>query len=238
MRTRTDHQNSSPDRPLTNCAAPSRAMVLMVLAAMLCTGCAVGNRHDYGTAQVSLQLEGGGRVAVATHDLRGYVVSGDKSEDFVGLQRGGYGNPFDVGTASGRSLATEMTAAICASLSSHGFQAQPVPTSPGEEPGAVLARLRQTGADRLLLLSLLNWKSDTYKSTALAYEVTLSVHDPQGAKLGDCRLEGSDDLGGSFWNPMGHARQAVPKAYAAKLAELLSNSEIQAALRSAPRESG
>jgi hypothetical protein len=40
-------------------------------------------------------------LAVAVHDERSEVASGDKNPAFVGLLRGGYGNPMDVRTASG-----------------------------------------------------------------------------------------------------------------------------------------
>ena len=104
---------------------------------------------------------------------------------------------------------------------------RPVPTTGSRPtPGAFVVKTLC-----LLLLTLVEWKSDTYKNTALGYDVTLEVRDAQGNELASCRRSGKDDLGGSFWNPVGHANRAVPTAFAAKLGELLSDPGILAALQ-------
>ena len=78
----------------------------MRLAAVLCAatlagGCAVGNQHVYRGASAEIGTSGDTTVAVATQDLRPYVASGEKAPNFVGLSGGGFGNPFNVTTASG-----------------------------------------------------------------------------------------------------------------------------------------
>lgn len=70
----------------------------MLLLAVVSSGCAVGNRYAYHTVVVDPSISGRSRVSVATHDQRAYVVSGNKDPQFVGVQRGGFGNPFDVRT--------------------------------------------------------------------------------------------------------------------------------------------
>jgi hypothetical protein len=62
---------------------------------------------------------------VTTHDQRDYVRSGSKDAQFVGLQRGGFGNPFDVRTADDKPLADAMTTALVNTLATKGFRAQP-----------------------------------------------------------------------------------------------------------------
>src|SRR5262245_14663468 len=98
----------------------------IVLVAPLLVGCAVGNRHDYHTVLVEPSVSGSGALGVATHDQRPYVVAGGKDPQFVGLQRGGFGNPFDVRTAQDRPLADAMTQALASSLNRKGFHAVPV----------------------------------------------------------------------------------------------------------------
>ena len=88
-------------------------------ATLLCHGCAVGNRHAYHTTVAPLQASGSHTIAVATHDEREYVRSGNKQPDFVGLQRGGYGNPFKVTTESGHALAQDVTDSITASATGY-----------------------------------------------------------------------------------------------------------------------
>ena len=82
-------------------------VALLIVAACAAGGCAVGNTHAYSTILANPTLAGTSAVNVATHDRRDSVQSGEKSPDFVGLQRGGFGNPFNVKTTGGRPLADE-----------------------------------------------------------------------------------------------------------------------------------
>jgi hypothetical protein len=95
-------------------------------ASPLLVGCAVGNRHAYHTVIAEPSVSGSGALGVATHDHHPYVVAGGKEPQFVGLQRGGYGNPFDVRTAEDRPLSDGMTQALANSLKQKGFQPIPI----------------------------------------------------------------------------------------------------------------
>ena len=198
-------------------------------ATLLCHGCAVGNRHAYHTTVAALQASGSHTIAVATHDEREYVRSGNKQPDFVGLQRGGYGNPFKVTTESGHALAQDVTDSITASLRARGFHAVPVATRHQEDLAAVGRRLIDARAARALLLVLNEWKADSMQNTALIYAVTLRVLDMDGRVLAEKNLIGRDNLGGSFWNPPAHAKTAIPAAFKAKLEALLNSPDVLAA---------
>lgn len=208
----------------------------LLLLPLVVSACAVGNEHSYHDAAIQLAISGGGKVAVATHDQRPAIVSGTKNQTFSGLQRGGYGNPFSVTTASGQPLAADMSRSIAAALQSKGFEAEVVDTSPVDSKAEVIENLRQGGAQRLVLLTLREWKSDTYKGTALIYDVVLEVMDPS-RPLGQTQARGEDDLGGSWWNPPGHARSAVPKAFTSRLNALFASPDIERALQAAPTSS-
>jgi hypothetical protein len=225
-------------RPRACVASSKRARVALMAGAsvtiiipLLAIGCAVGNRHRYDSVTVDINMSSERNVAAATHDQRPYVRLDDKSPTFVGLSRGGYGNPFDVNTASGEALATDMTNSILSSLAAKGFRATAVIVTPEASEKVALEKLQETGAERLLLLTLLEWKSDTFEGTALIYDVSLKVFDQLGSELARKALQGRDDLGGSFWNPPGHAKKVVPSAFAQKLEILFSDSEIERALR-------
>src|SRR6266850_4068485 len=93
-----------------------------MFVAMVASGCAVGNRYAYHTVVASPQVSGSTAVAVAALDQREYVRSGDKPPQFVGVQRGGFGNPFDVRTGDDKPLADAMTTALVNTLAKRGFR--------------------------------------------------------------------------------------------------------------------
>lgn len=192
-------------------------------------GCAIGVKHRYHDTVADVAASGSTAVAVATVDQRNYVLTKNKAPSFVGLSRGGYGNPFDVTTESGQPLSTDFTTSICGSLDRRGFHSKALASPPpNAAPTAVVADAG--GAPRVVLVNIREWKSDTMQSTSLLYDVTLDVLDGTGKSLAQSRIDGKDDLGGSAWNPPSHARTAVPIAYKAKLERLLNDPGVVKAL--------
>ncbi len=207
---------------------------IFLVGAVLLGACAVGNQHAYHAVTADLTSSGSGRIGVATHDQRPYVVQKEKGPHFVGLSRGGFGNPFDVTTEGDRPLADAMTRAISNSLQKKGFEPVPLFVPPSESSESVRKMLLQSQVDRAILLTLREWKSDTYMDTSLLYDVTLNVLDRTGRVIGEKRVQGRDNLGADVINPPAHAREAVPKAFKAKLEELLNDPAVAKALRPSP----
>lgn len=206
---------------------------LLLIAGLMVvlSGCAVGNKHSYSDQIVNIPQASGQEVALAVHDQRPYVVSGNKTPDFVGLQRGGFGNPFDVRTLSGQPLAADMTAVILRSMTKAGFQVTPVTVAPTDSALAVDKRLGEAGSDRALVIRLTGWKSDTATNTALIYDFKALVIDKTGRVVSEKHISGRDNLGGSFWNPPKHAKAAAPNAFKVKIEEALNSRDIASALK-------
>jgi hypothetical protein len=161
-------------------SAVSRRSLQLIVGALILiasSGCAVGNKHQYADATPNLQIENGHATAVSVQDRRPYVLDGDKDPDFVGVQRGGFGNPFDVTTASGKPLAADMSEAVVAALKKKNLTAVAVSVAPDATDAAIKEIIVSAPAERLLNIKLLEWKSDTYQNTALIYHVELSVLD-------------------------------------------------------------
>lgn len=208
------------------------AIVMLSFTVMLIFGCAVGNKHAYEGVAVDMNATGSSPVAIATHDQRPYVISGDKQANFVGLQRGGFGNPFNVTTLSGNALAEDFSNTIAAALRAKGFQPIPVILTSTDAGETVKAHLMAKKAERFILLTIYEWKSDTYQNTALKYNVAIQVFDPDGKRLAEKTIVGEDDLKGSFMNPPGHAKKVIPQAFEEKLELLLNDSAVSGALQS------
>jgi hypothetical protein len=147
------------------------------------------------------------------------------------VQRGGFGNPFDVTTESGKALATDMRDTIVAALKKRDIAATPVDVSAKASDAEAKQLLLAVSADRSLLLRLMEWKADTYQNTALIYDVRLSVFDGTGALIAENSVRSRDDLGGSFMNPPAHAKTAVPAAFRRILESLLNAPAVLAAMR-------
>jgi hypothetical protein len=202
------------------------AAVLAVVTVL--GGCAFGRTYSYADAPVALQgVSSSGAVTVAVQDERAYVLSGGKSERFVGLMRGGFGNPFDVNTSSGGPLAGEIRDAIVRAMKARGIDARPVDAPLRDSMVAVKRRLAEPKPYRAVLVTLHEWKSDTMMSTDLHYDATLMVFDASGTQLASSSVKGLDNLGNLGLSP----NEGISRASARKLDQLFDDEKIVAALK-------
>lgn len=169
-----------------NPASKSKASArTLVLAGAILTlgGCAFGQKVGYSNTTADIKASGDKSVALATWDQRSYVVRGNKNPSFVGLSRGGFGNPFDVNTQSGAPLADDFSQSLRQSLNARGFKTVVVTTQAKQNRGEVTAALRAEKAERAALVTITEWKTDTYMRTSLNYDVNLTVLGADGKEL-------------------------------------------------------
>ena len=188
-------------------------------------GCAIGQRFSYQGASVPMpRIASTVPVAIAVQDKRPYVLSRNKPESYVGLMRGGFGNPFDVNTTSGQPMAMEMREAIVKSMRAKGIDVKAVTVSPDDGADRVQRAMIATGAGKLVLVTLTEWKSDTMVGTELIYDATVLVMNQKGEELARARSNGRDNIGPSPHN-------SVPPAFSRKFEALFDDEKIVQALK-------
>jgi hypothetical protein len=185
-------------------------MAMAVPAVLAVSACAVGNRYDYTNAITALPALGSGSIAVEVVDARPYVLNHDKKPSFIGLQRGGFGNPFDVNTASGRPLTEELREAITKALQQQGYTVMAVGNPP-----------------RKMQLTVTEWKSDVMMRLTVNYDLTLAIYDDKGALLAKSAVKGVNVQGGGFESQ--NATTAT-REFEARFTELVRDESIRKAL--------
>lgn len=194
-------------------------LALVAATALWLGGCAFGQKITYSNTTADVDATGDKSVGVATLDQRPYVLNSDKQPSFVGLSRGGYGNPFDVETPSGAPLADEISESVSRSLAERGFKSTVVKVAASQSRRAAIEGLTRSGAERLVLISLKEWKSDTYMRTSLIQDVTVKVLDSAGKELATASFT-SDEVVGD-----------VPMAFRSKIEAWFSDQKIVDALK-------
>lgn len=210
----------------------SARIILIATMAVSLAGCAVGRKVDYA-APPELSLAGNGmRVALAVVDHRPYVMSGDKDPSFVGLQRSGFGIPFDVNTQSGRPLASDFGQSISQALSARGYVVEELDLDHTTPTDTAARQAVATGAERSIILEITEWKTDTAARAALYYALSLDVYDRRASRLGHEQISGRDNLGGSFWDldPAASAAEVAREAFKRKMVLLFNDPDIKPAL--------
>ena len=192
------------------------------------TGCAVGNRYDYRRADIALPLNGDDAVGMGVLEYRPYVSNGDKDPNFVGLQRGGFGNPFDVTTTSEKALTSDVAEALERGLRNSGFTVTRLQaTSPGLP--SVLAEISERGESRNIVLTVNDWKTDIYVDMNLHFDLLLQVVSRDGEVIASNRINGKEKVSGAAISADKNSRLAE-SALETKIGRLFNTPEIIDAL--------
>lgn len=201
-----------------------RLSILLAAAVVILTGCAVGNTHSYDQAVPAVNATSGINLGLGVQDVRVYVLDKNKPESFVGVTRGGYGNPFDVNTTNGKPLADNVAISLKKALESKGAKINVVALPLGMSKQDAIKTLSQK-SPKSILVTISEFKSDTYINTKFDYSVRVDVYQ-DGQLLATKRVEGPENLGGNFIDPFSHAREVLPPAYKKIFRELLTSPEI------------
>jgi len=206
-------------------------LCLILLFSVITGGCAMGNRYAYDTTVADTGVRGSTTVAGAVHDERSYVVAGDKTPQFVGVQRGGFGNTFDVKTSGNQPLSVDMTASLVASLNRSGFKTQAVAVAYTDSAEKVRMELVATGAERSVLLTVREWKSDAMMRIGLDYDLRLSVLGRNGEVLAESQVRGTKEVLGAAPLIPSNVGAMVTNAFKTKLEQLFADPAVARALR-------
>lgn len=194
-------------------------------------GCVVNRKFHYHDIPLNVGYSGTRTVGVAVHDQRPLIQSGEKLPTYTGTVRGGFGNPFDAWTESGRPLSEDFMASICESLKKRGFATFPVSVNFKDSQQSAKEKLLAANGDRFIMVTVKEWYSESYVNVSLYFDVTLQVLDKRGAALAEASAKGEDGLGGSGWDPAGYAYDHLPDYFKKKFEQLLNDQKVMAALK-------
>ena len=204
-------------------------LVALGALVVLLTGCAIGRTANYrGALPLSVsRVDGHPSVVVAVQDQRPDVLNGRKWDTYVGTQRSIAGVPWNMRTASGRPLASEIGEDITAGLVSAGFNAHQLSVTPqqGDDDVLVGARSLSPGS-KIYHFRITEWCNDIWFIPTLSYCIELMVKDASGAMRARKSACGKQDLGSDkpgFEN--------LAKALATILDSLIDANEVKSALR-------
>jgi hypothetical protein len=205
-------------------------VLTIVLLTLVLFGC--GPRHiQYRAVVDRLECAGDRAVAVAVLDTRPYIRNKERDPSYVGVLRGGYGNPFVERTVSGAPLADDMLVTIGDSLRARGFAIVALQTSLNDTPASVMTQFGAASAQRLVLLELNEWRSDylpkayTPERSNLFIDVKMTVLDQKKKQLTAKQLREDLTL------PSGWPAHTVPNVYQEKIRQLFNDPNVCKALR-------
>lgn len=203
--------------------------IWIIFVALFMTGCAVGNKYSYQTSDMALPIKASENktVVLLVNDLRPYILSGDKAPNFVGLQRGGFGNPFDVTTTSGQAMTKDMSIAIADGLEETGYHV--INVEEKADINHLISTAVNQGASRIIVLEVHDWKSDIYMSLTLHCDLKLSVYNADGTQLAENSSSFVRAIGGAQIGASKNS-EIVADEFAKQIGYLFNEESIRGAL--------
>ncbi len=204
--------------------------VCLLFLVMLLTGCAFGNTHDYRGVLLDLKNPQDKTVALAVHDRRSEILSGETENNVTGWSRGGYGNPFAVRTSSEGPFANDVLIAMTNSLEQKRNKVVPVYTDSKETSEMVVKNISQNKFDVAILLTFNEWFSDTYVDTDIDYNVNLKIFNKDSQVIAEAKEIKRYEIGGSFMNPPQFAKEHVPFEFKKIMEQLFEEKSVAQSL--------
>jgi hypothetical protein len=194
---------------------------VLLLVCVTTAGCAIGGTYAFDYRPANVPNIGSGRsvTLLPASDDRPAVTSGEEPTSYVGEQRGGYGNPFNVNTVGRRPFAEVVTETVRRELEAAGFRVTVADSRPSGDVGA---QVRSLGADRTLVVNVREFNSNTMHNIDIEWDLEARVFDGAGAQLARSNLVGKESLLGSAWNPPKAAKQKVPQFFYEKVHQLIT----------------
>jgi hypothetical protein len=170
--------------------------VLMVLCGAILVSCggnsAINRTENYANAWPGVNYSTDRSIVVGVVDNRPYVLSGKVGPAYVGVMRGGYGNPFYMNTESGGPLSDDLGKALDSGLKNSGLRSKAIVLRAGTPVDEASKQLSAENSERALLLVVDEWKSDTYSTSRFLYDLTAMVYDDSGKLLATYKESNTD----------------------------------------------
>ena len=199
----------------------------ILLIGSLMSGCAMGVKYKIADVQAQFNANGKYLVVVASLDKRPFIIDKTSPATYVGMVRGGYGNPFNATTFSGLPFSDDVSQSICNALNRKGFKATLVNVKFDLAENEVIDRLLSKNGDRALLVIIKEWESDSFYNLNVGYNFILKVIAKDGTILATAEAKDAVTVDGSVWTgSLEMSKKEVPNILRTAIESLLNNPDV------------
>ena len=204
-----------------------------VISLVFLVGGCRGGRYDLTKSQLKPDFHGSGKVAIGVQDKRPFILDGTKPSTFIGIHRNGVGSPGDAGTRSGKTLAEDVATIVASSFGKAGFEARQFSLSPNDHPESSCNGLTSSAHDRIVVLTLNKFRSDSWVEAELQWAITMRIYDGQCKRLAEKDSTGTEQgLKRNYAGALSasQTQKAIATKLSAILAELINAPECKRAM--------
>lgn len=206
-------------------------LIGLACVAMLTSGCANMLKFKIADVDAKVNVTGNTAITVASLDKRAFIVDRSSPESYVGMVRGGYGNPFNATTLSNLSFADAVSKSICKALNQKGFKATSVSVKFDKTEQQAVNSLLQTKMNKNILVVIREWESDSFYNLNIGYDFLLKVFNRDGTVLATSEAKDAIQISCSIMTGcLGIDEKEVPAAFQKAMETLLNAPTVMRAL--------
>ena len=214
-----------------------KKLILLISGVLLFTflfsSCAVNRRISYDIINTEISTDKSVTYSIATHDQRIEVTDGSRNEKFVGYMRSGVAIAFPLETVSRNNFTDDFSNVISNSLKELNNRTHIIKTNYTDSKEKILKNLIDTKSDRLLLITITKWRTDSKPNgmlyaTEVIWDLSLEIFDSNGKLLASNRTEGMDpDLDKGMSGSVKRIQKIVNEKFKEKIDLLFNDPNIK-----------
>lgn len=183
-----------------------KLVILLALVVILCAcggGAAFNRTENIQSAWPVISYSTDNQITIQVIDKRPDVLSKKVNPTYVGVMRGGFGNPFNMNTESGQPLADDIAISIHNGFKNAGIKSE---VFNGLSTN-ILSKIKY----RRLELTIYEWECDYYKTADFKYNLALNITNADGKILASVTDLNIDDKNITVPSPIEAGRNALSK---------------------------
>jgi hypothetical protein len=205
-------------------------LILLFLFSLFITSCSSQWHHPYNLVTPKFNLAGSGSVTVIAYDNRSKVADGSMLPQQVGEAEQIRGEAVKIYTASGLSLAEDISAAVCNGMKDKGYKCDFLIAKSSQKDEHINFANQTFKSNRIIYLSINDWFAQVFINPRIKYAFDLEVWNPKGEPMSALEISGEDKIPIRGLNPAQSASTSVPKTMQSILESMFNHQKVASAL--------
>ena len=144
---------------------------------------AMGHKVDFSSSWPVIEYKTNYSLAVGVHDQRPYIINGEKYPTYAGTMRSKWGVPWNINTQSNKPLSDDVVSAVASGFMNVGIKTDTALLLFSDRQTTAVKKLRNLGAERIVLINLREWKVDIMRSAGFFIDAQAIVYDKEGHEI-------------------------------------------------------